>query len=112
MLLPTIKIEKQKAELPSKRSNSCWSWEKIRSRESFAAAYKYANSYEFEVKSQIEIAKTFDGKADSYEEAMAYLDKITKKGTYASGKWLYYASGLVVTSATKDSIADSFSEKH
>ena len=81
-------------------------------RESFAAAYKYANSYEFEVKSQIEIAKTFDGKADSYDEAMAYLDKIAKKGTYASRKnELYYASGLVAASATKDSIADSFFRK-
>ena len=85
---------------------------KTEARESFAAAYKYANSYEFEVKSQIEIAKTFDGKADSYEEAMAYLDKIAKKGTYASRKnELYYASGLVAASATKDSIADSFFRK-
>ncbi|MNK22699.1 hypothetical protein D3C87_409800 [compost metagenome] len=81
-------------------------------RESFAAAYKYANSYEFEVKSQIEIAKTFDGKADSYDEAMAYLAKIAKKGTYASRKnELYYASGIVATSAEKDSIADSFFRK-
>ncbi|HAP94705.1 type IX secretion system periplasmic lipoprotein PorW/SprE [Epilithonimonas hominis] len=85
---------------------------KDEARESFAAAYKYANSYEFEVKSQIEIAKTFDGKADSYDEAMAYLDKIAKRGTYASRKnELYYASGLIATSATKDSIADSFFRK-
>lgn len=85
---------------------------KSEARESFAAAYKYANSYEFEVKSQIEIAKTFDGKADSYDEAIAYLDKIAKKGTYASRKnELYYASGLVAASATKDSIADSFFRK-
>ena len=85
---------------------------KDEARESFAAAYKYANNYEFEVKSQIEIAKTFDGKADSYEEAMAYIDKIAKKGTYASRKnELYYASGLIATSATKDSIADSFFRK-
>jgi len=82
---------------------------KDEARESFAAAYKYANSYEFEVKSQIEIAKTFDGKADNYDEAIAYLAKIAKKGTYASRKnELYYASGLVATSAAKDSIADSF----
>lgn len=85
---------------------------KSEARESFAAAYKYANSYEFEVKSQIEIAKTFDGKADSYEEAMAYIDKIAKKGTYASRKnELYYASGLIATSAAKDSVADSFFRK-
>lgn len=81
-------------------------------RESFAAAYKYANSYEFEVKSQIEIAKTFDNKTDSYEKAIEYISKIAKKGTYASRKnELYYASGLIATSAAKDSIADSFFRK-
>ncbi|SHK27342.1 type IX secretion system periplasmic lipoprotein PorW/SprE [Epilithonimonas mollis] len=86
--------------------------QKSEARESFAAAYKYANSYEFEVKSQIEIAKTFDGKADSYEEAIAYIEKIAKKGTYASRKnELYYASGLIATNATKDSIADSYFRK-
>lgn len=85
---------------------------KEEARESFAAAYKYANNYEFEVKSQIEIAKTFDGKTDSYEKAMDYLSNIAKKGTYASRRnELYYASGLVATSATKDSIADSFFKK-
>lgn len=85
---------------------------KAEARESFATAYKYANSYEFEVKSQIEIAKTFDGKADSYDEAVAYLDKIAKKGTYASRKnELYYATGLIATSAAKDSIADSYFRK-
>lgn len=85
---------------------------KEEARESFAAAYKYANSYEFEVKSQIEIAKTFDNKTDSYEKAIAYIANIAKKGTYASRKnELYYASGLIATSATKDSIADSFFRK-
>ena len=81
-------------------------------RESFAAAYKYANSYEFEVKSQIEIAKTFDNKTDSYEKAIEYISKIAKKGTYASRKnELYYASGLIASSATKDSLADSYFRK-
>ena len=85
---------------------------KSEARESFATAYKYANSYEFEVKSQIEIAKTFDGKADSYDEAVAYLEKIAKKGTYASRKnELYYATGLIATTAAKDSIADSYFRK-
>lgn len=85
---------------------------KEEARESFAAAYKYANSYEFEVKSQIEIAKTFDGKADSYEEAVAYLTKMSKKGTYASRKnELYYATGLVATSAEKDEDADLYFRK-
>lgn len=85
---------------------------KSEARESFATAYKYANSYEFEVKSQIEIAKTFDGKADSYDEAVSYLEKIAKKGTYASRKnELYYATGLIATTAAKDSIADSYFRK-
>ncbi|SIT95400.1 hypothetical protein SAMN05660493_00045 [Epilithonimonas bovis DSM 19482] len=85
---------------------------KSEARESFATAYKYANSYEFEVKSQIEIAKTFDGKADSYDEAVAYLEKIAKKGTYASRKnELYYATGLIATTVAKDSIADSYFRK-
>ncbi len=85
---------------------------KEEARESFAAAYKYANSYEFEVKSQIEIAKTFNGKTDSYEKALAYIANIAKKGTYASRKnELYYASGLIATSATKDSLADSYFRK-
>ncbi|MCG2793469.1 MAG: tetratricopeptide repeat protein [Weeksellaceae bacterium] len=85
---------------------------KEEARESFAAAYKYASSYEFEVKSQIEIAKTFDGKSDSYEEAVAYLAKIAKKGTYASRKnELYYASGLIATSASKEEDADLYFRK-
>ncbi len=33
-----------------------------RARESYTAAYKYSNDFEFEVKSQIAIAKTFNGK--------------------------------------------------
>lgn len=85
---------------------------KEEARESFAAAYKYANNYEFEVKSQIEIAKTFDGKSDSYEEAVAYLSSIAKKGTYASRKnEIYYAMGLVATAAGKDEEADLYFRK-
>ena len=85
---------------------------KSEARESFTTAYKYANSYEFEVKSQIEIAKTFDGKADRYEDAVAYLEKNAKKGTYASRKnELHYAMGLVATSANKTEEADSYFRK-
>ena len=85
---------------------------KSEARESFAAAYKNANTFEFEVKSQIEIAKTFDNSADSYDEAMAYLQKIAKKGTYASRKnELYYASGLLATTANKDEDADLYFRK-
>ena len=47
-------------------------------RESFVTAYKNANDFEFEVKSQIEIAKTFNGKDDDYQGAKSYLEKISK----------------------------------
>lgn len=70
-------------------------------RESFAAAYKYANDFEFEVKSQIEIAKTFNGKGN-YDGARKYLEDISKKGTYASRKnEFYYALGLMASKAGK-----------
>lgn len=77
-------------------------------RESFVTAYKYANNFEFEVKSQIEIAKTFNGKADDYEGAKQYLERISKKGTYASRKnEFYYALGLMANKAGKNAEADS-----
>lgn len=78
-------------------------------RESFATAYKYANDFEFEVKSQIEIAKTFNGSSDDYETAKNYLQKISKKGTYASRKnEFYYALGLMAKKAGNTKEADSF----
>ena len=69
-------------------------------RESFVTAYKNARNFEFEVKSQVEIAKTFNGKDDDYEGAKEYLEKISKKGTYASRKnEFYYALGLMAKKA-------------
>lgn len=80
-------------------------------RESFLAAYKYANDFEFEVKSQIEIAKTFNGKGN-YEGAKDYLEKISKKGTYASRKnEFYYALGLMANKAGKKKEAQEFFKK-
>lgn len=77
-------------------------------RESFASAYKYSNDFEFEVKSQIEIAKTYNGSADDYEGAKNYLEKISKKGTYTSRKnEFYYALGLMAKKAGKTVEADS-----
>ena len=85
---------------------------KSEARESFATAYKYANNYDFEVKSQIEIAKTFDGKTDDYGKALAYLKKTAKKGTYESKKnELYYAMGLVANAAGKSDEADLYFKK-
>ena len=70
-------------------------------RKSFLDAYKYANNFEFEVKSQIEIAKTYNGKND-YSGAKEYLEKISKKGTYGSRKnEFYYAIGLMANKAGK-----------
>lgn len=81
-------------------------------RESFATAYRYSTDFEFEVKSQIEIAKTFNGGADDYEGAKNYLEKISKKGTYASRKnEFYYALGLMAKKAGKTEEADSFFRK-
>ena len=81
-------------------------------RESFAKAYKYANDFEFEVKSQIEIAKTFKGAGSDYEEAKKYLEGISKKGTYASRKnEFYYALGLLAKNAGNKEDAQSYFNK-
>jgi len=82
-----------------------------KARESFAAAYKYANDFEFEVKSQIAIAKTFNGKGD-YNGAKNYLEGISKKGTYGSRKnEFYYALGLMANKAGKKEEAQQFFRK-
>lgn len=81
-------------------------------RESFTTAYKYANNFEFEVKSQIEIAKTFQGKSDDYEDAKKYIESISKKGTYGSRKnEFYYALGLMAQKAGKLDEADAYFKK-
>ncbi len=81
-----------------------------KARESYTAAYKYANDFEFEVKSQIAIAKTFNGKGD-YNGAKNYLEGISKKGTYASRKnEFYYALGLMANKAGKRTRRRIFSE--
>ena len=81
-------------------------------RESFVTAYKNARNFEFEVKSQVEIAKTFNGKDDDYEGAKEYLEKISKKGTYASRKnEFYYALGLMAKKAGKKEEAQEFFQK-
>lgn len=82
-----------------------------KARESYAAAYKYANDFEFEVKSQISIAKTFNGKGD-YNGAKNYLEGISKKGTYGSRKnEFYYALGLMANKAGKKDEAQQFFRK-
>lgn len=82
-----------------------------RARESFLAAYKYANDFEFEVKSQIEIAKTFNGKGD-YSGARKYLENISEKGTYGSRKnEFYYALGLMANKAGKKDEAQEYFRK-
>ncbi|WEK68821.1 MAG: tetratricopeptide repeat protein [Candidatus Chryseobacterium colombiense] len=82
-----------------------------KARESFLAAYKYANDFEFEVKSQIAVAKTFNGKGD-YSGARKYLEDISKKGTYASRKnEFYYALGLMANKAGKTEEAQQFFRK-
>lgn len=82
---------------------------KQEARESFATAYKYAYDFEFEVKTQIEIAKTFDSTStDDYAAAKKYLEKLSKKGTYNSRKnELYYAMGILAVNANQEKDADS-----
>ncbi|MCJ7933968.1 MAG: tetratricopeptide repeat protein [Chryseobacterium sp.] len=82
-----------------------------KARESFTAAYQYANDFEFEVKSQIAIAKTFNGKGD-YNGAKNYLEGISKKGTYGSRRnEFYYALGLMANKAGKKDEAQQFFRK-
>ena len=81
-------------------------------RESFVTAYKNARDFEFEVKSQIEIAKTFNGNGDDYEGAKKYLESISKKGTYSSRKnEFYYALGIMANKAGKKDEAQDYFKK-
>ncbi len=81
-------------------------------RESFVTAYKNARDFEFEVKSQIEIAKTFNGNDDDYEGAKKYLENISKKGTYNSRKnEFYYALGIMANKAGKKDEAQDYFKK-
>ncbi|REC59995.1 tetratricopeptide repeat protein [Chryseobacterium pennae] len=82
-----------------------------KARDSYTAAYKYSSDFEFEVKSQIAIAKTFNGKGD-YNGAKNYLEGISKKGTYGSRKnEFYYALGLMANKAGKKDEAQQFFKK-
>lgn len=82
-----------------------------KARESYTAAYKYASDFEFEVKSQVAIAKTFNGKGD-YAGAKNYLEGISKKGMYGSRKnEFYYALGLMANKAGKKDEAQQFFRK-
>ena len=86
---------------------------KEEARESFVTAYKYSNDFEFEVKSQIEIAKTF-GINDNYEEAKKYYDehKISKKGVYTDRKnEFYYALGIMANISGQEKDAQAFFQK-
>ena len=86
--------------------------ENEKARESFVTAYKNARDFEFEVKSQIEIAKTFNGKDDEYEGAKKYLESISKKGTYSSRKnEFYYALGIMANKAGKKDEAQDYFKK-
>ncbi len=81
-------------------------------RASFVTAYKNARNFEFEVKSQVEIAKTFSGTADDYEGAKKYLEAISKKGTYASRKnEFYYALGIMAMNTGKIEDAQDYFKK-
>lgn len=83
----------------------------VEARESFVSAYKNAANFEFEVKSQIEIAKTFSSK-DNFETGKKYLENISKKGTYDSRKnEFYFALGLMANKAGKKDEARIYFDK-
>lgn len=80
-------------------------------RESYMLAYQKANDFEFEVKSQIAVAKTYLG-ADGYAEARNYLEKIAQKGTYGSRKnEFYYGLGMLALEAKKEQDALDYFNK-
>lgn len=80
-----------------------------KARESFTTAYQQSTDFEFEVKSQVEIAKTFRKASDDYESAKSYLEQVLKKGIYASRKnEFYYALGLLARQAGNDGDAQSY----
>lgn len=82
---------------------------KQEAKESFLTAYRYANDFEFEVKSQVGIAKSFDSVSDDYDSVEAYLKKISKKGTYGSRKNEFlYALGLVAKTSGRSEDAINY----
>lgn len=82
--------------------------EKEAARASFVTAYKYANDFPFEVRTQVEIAKTLN-QADDYEALKKYLEKNSKKGIYESRKNEFlYALGILAKEAGNETDADKF----
>lgn len=83
----------------------------LEARNSFQQAYQLANDFEFEVKSQIEIAKTYNSNTE-FDGAKKYLENISKKGTYASRKnEFYYALGLMANKLGKKNEAMEYFRK-
>jgi len=81
-------------------------------RESFITAHKYAKDFEFEVKSQLEIAKSYNPEEGNYEALKDYLEKNSKKGIYNSRKnELYYALGLLAKKEGKQEEANEYFQK-
>lgn len=81
-------------------------------RASFITAYKNARDYDFEIKSQIEMAKTFSGSPADYEETQKYLSSLIQKGTYASRKnEIYYALAMMALNQNQKEEALDFFRK-
>lgn len=77
-------------------------------RTRFQKAYEYAQNFEFEVKAQIQIAKTYNQKND-FPEAKKYLENLSKKGTYASRKNEFlYAIGVMANNIGKKDEAKQY----
>lgn len=79
---------------------------------SFVTAYKNTKDFEFEVKSQIEIAKLTQGEEENYQNAKSHLEKLLKKGTYLSRKnELEYALGKLALEFKKEDEAQAYFQK-
>lgn len=78
-------------------------------RASFAMAFKEANNFEFEVKSQIAIARTYTGKDGEYEPAKKYLLDLAQRGTYQDRQSeFFFAIGLLANQSGKKDEAQDF----
>lgn len=78
----------------------------------FVTAYKYANNFGFEVRTQIEIAKNFNPDLSDYTTVKNYLLDNSKKGIYHSRlNEFYYALGILARKANKPKEAQEYFHK-
>jgi tetratricopeptide (TPR) repeat protein len=78
-------------------------------KQSFKQAFDLADDFEFETKSQLQMAYNFNPKEDQYEPAIAHFDELSKIGTYGSKRNEFlYAQGIIARKANKQPEATAF----